>query len=76
MKNILVISLNNDETSYNVQIPEGLSVNEVAFGISVVIKCFVRDEIIEKPEQILSLINKYLSDPQFEEVKGDNNESN
>lgn len=66
-KNILEVS-SNDEGLYQIRIGEGNSVEEVAFAISVIIKCFNRDEVIAK-EDMLTLIDKYLNDVQYEEVQ-------
>ena len=66
-KNILEVS-SNDEGLYQIKIGEGNSVEEVAFAISVIIKCFNRDEVIAK-EDMLTLIDKYLNDVQYEEVQ-------
>ena len=66
-KNILEVS-SNDEGLYQITIGEGNSVEEVAFAISVIIKCFNRDEVIAK-EDMLKLIDKYLNDVQYEEVQ-------
>lgn len=64
---ILGVSINNDGT-YNVNVSGIASVEEVAFCMMVVIKCFEKDDIIPSNE-MLALINKYLKDPQYEEVQ-------
>lgn len=67
----LLLAIAFDETNgiYSVDIPCGSSVPETAFCMSVVIKCLIRDNIIEKPEEVLDLVKKYLEDSQYEEVK-------
>ena len=41
--------------------------------MSVVIKCLMKDGIIKSPADVTDLIDKYLNDPQYEEVKDDAN---
>lgn len=64
---ILSIS-NTSEGNYKVMVNEGASVEEVAFAVTVLIKCFDRDGVIKK-ENMLELINRYLNDVQYEEVR-------
>jgi hypothetical protein len=52
---------------YSVNVNENTSVEEVAFAITVILKCFDRDEVIAK-ENMLALIDKYLNDVQYNEV--------
>ena len=66
-QDLLRVSFDNENGRYEVEVPQGSSLNETAFCIAVVIKCFVRDGLIEK-EEMLELINKYLEDPQYQEV--------
>ena len=58
----------DNEGRYVVEISNGMSVNEVAFGMVVIMKCFERDGVI-KADEMLELINKYMGDPQYEELK-------
>jgi hypothetical protein len=67
LENIIFSVSDNDDGQYVVNVGKGTSVEEVAFGISVIIKCFNRDEIISK-EDFLDLIDKYLTDVQYNEV--------
>lgn len=66
---ILNISFDNDTGNYNVRIPQGSNLNEVFFGINVLIKCLVRDEIIESEDEVYNLLKKYSTDPQYQEIK-------
>lgn len=68
-KLIVGVAFNEANNTYSVDIAQGGSVNEVAFAVSVVIKCLVRDGVIENNEYFTDLVNKYLTDPQFNEVK-------
>ena len=41
----------------------------MAFGISVVIRVLQRDGYIEQQKDFIELVQKYLDDEQWEEVK-------
>lgn len=73
----LIFAVGFDETTgqYKVNIPAGMSVNEVVFAFTVVIKCLVRDGVVENNQYILDTLNRYLTDPQFEEVQNETAES-
>ena len=64
---ILTVGI-TDDGQYNVMVSGNANVAEVAFCMMVIIKCLDRDEII-KSEEMLDMIKKYLTDPQYEEVK-------
>lgn len=68
-KIILAVAFDDEKDIYTVDIPKGSSVAETAFGMAIVIKCLIRDGVVEKPEDVTELITKYLADPQYEEVK-------
>lgn len=63
---ILKVSTDN-EGRYSVTIEKGMSVEEVAFAMAVVIKVFGRDGVI-KQEEMLELVKKYIDDSQYQEV--------
>ena len=67
-KELLSVSFNNVTDKYYVSVPQGSSVNETAFCMSVVIKCMSRDNVITQDE-MLALIKQYLDDPQYNEVE-------
>lgn len=66
MDEILSIRSNN-EGNYTVMVGKDTSVEEVAFAISVLIRCFDRDKVIEK-NNMLELINRYLNNETYSEV--------
>jgi hypothetical protein len=68
-KIILAVAFDDEKDVYSVDIPAGSSVAETAFGMAIVIKCLIRDGIVKNPEEVTELIHKYLTDPQYEEVK-------
>ena len=72
---ILAVAFDDANNQYIVDIPSGSSVPESAFAMSVVIKCLVRDGIVTDATEVTDLINKYLTDPQFEEVKDEQSEN-
>lgn len=70
-KNLISISVNPENGEYKINIAEGSNVAETMFAISAMIKCFVRDGIIENAEIATKLLIKYLTDSQYDEVKND-----
>ena len=66
---LLAVKYDQDKDMYNVQIPKGSNVPETAFCMTVVVKCMLRDGVIQKAEELTDLINKYCNDPQYSEVK-------
>lgn len=70
-KLLLAVAFSNENNTYIVDIPSGSSVSETAFCMSVVIKCLLRDNIIQSSKEVTDLISKYLDDPQYQEIKGD-----
>ena len=68
-KLLIAVAFNAENNTYSVDIPQGSSVNETAFAVTVTIKCVVRDGIIENSKYFIDLIDKYLNDPQYAEVK-------
>lgn len=69
-KNELIKVTFDDETGrYSVSLGQGSSVPETAFAITVVIKCLKRDGYIKNAKELLNLVKKYLTDPQYEEVQ-------
>lgn len=68
-KLILAVAFDDESNTYSVDIPAGSSVAETAFAMSVVIKCLIRDGVIEKSSDITNLINKYNDDPLYKEVE-------
>lgn len=65
---IVAIAFNETKGTYEMNIPQGSNVPEVAFGIAALCKCLVRDKVIEKPNDFINLIKKYVHDPQYGEV--------
>ena len=68
---IVAIAFNETQGTYEMNIPQGSNVPEVAFGIAALCKCLVRDKVIEKPNDFINLIKKYVHDPQYGEVTDD-----
>lgn len=66
---LLAVAFSDSKETYSVDIPAGSSVPETAFAMSVVIKCLIRDGIIEKVSDVTDLIKKYIEDPQYQEVE-------
>ena len=70
-KIILAVAADDVNNTYTVDIPAGSSVPETAFAMAVVIKCLIRDGVVEKVSDITELIHKYIDDPQYQEVEND-----
>lgn len=67
-KLILAVAVDDETNSYSVDIPAGSNAAETAFAMSVVIKCFVKDGIVDDHSVMTDMINKYMTDSQYEEV--------
>lgn len=70
---LMAVAFSESKNSYIVDLAKGSNVAETAFAMSVVIKCLMKDGIIKSHKDVTDLIDKYLNDPQYEEVKEDAN---
>lgn len=70
---LMAVAFSESKNSYIVDLAKGSNVAETAFAMSVVIKCLIKDGIIKSPADVTDLIDKYLNDPQYEEVKENGN---
>ena len=70
---LMAVAFSESKNSYIVDLAKGSNVAETAFAMSVVIKCLMKDGIIKSPADVTDLIDKYLNDPQYEEVKDNAN---
>lgn len=68
-KLILAVAFDDEKNTYSVDIPAGSSIPETAFAMAIVIKCLIRDGVISKAEEVTELVNKYVDDPQYQEVQ-------
>ena len=66
---LMAVAFSESKNSYIVDLAKGSNVAETAFAMSVVIKCLIKDGIIKSSADVTDLIDKYLNDPQYEEVK-------
>ena len=69
VKNILSISTDDETGNYGISIAEGSNVAETMFAVSAMIRCFVRDHVIDDSKVATDLLIKYLNDSQYDEVK-------
>ena len=51
-----------------------MNVNEVAFGVAAFAKVMVRDGYIKKTSDFTNQIVKHINDPQYAEIKEEENE--
>lgn len=68
-KQLLKVCYNDEKNCYDVNVGKDSSVAEVAFEVGVIIRCFVKSELIKTPDEFLKLVDKYLNDPQYDELK-------
>lgn len=68
---LMAVAFDQTKNTYSVDLAKGSNVAETAFSMAVVIKCLIRDGIIKEANDVTDLINKYLDDPQYNEVKKD-----
>lgn len=70
---VLAVAYDSENNQYSFDIPQGMSLQEVAFAVAALAKCLKRDQIIETEQLFVDLINKYLTDPQYNEVEYESN---
>jgi hypothetical protein len=68
-KLLVAVAFEEETGNYIVDIPKGMSANEVAFAVHVIARCFERDNIMSSKD-FIALAQKYLGDEQFNEIKG------
>lgn len=66
---MLTVSLDIDKNIYQVDVPKGSTVNEIAFNMAVVIRCLLKDNVIKDVTEMTDLVIKYCTDEQYDEVK-------
>ena len=71
-KLIFAVGFDDNTGEYKVNIPAGATINEVVFAFAVVTKCLARDGIVDNVAQIVELLNRYLTDPQYDELEEEN----
>lgn len=71
-KKLMLAVATDRENNYYVDLAAGSNVAETAFCVMCVIKCLVRDGVIKTTAEFTELLNKYLTDPQYDEVKNEN----
>lgn len=74
MKTIIQVSFDEDSGRYHVHAGEGTSVDECAFACAVVARVFTKSKFISSTAEFETMIHKYLTDPQFEEVTDEDEE--
>ena len=53
---MLAVAFDESKNTYSVDIPQGSSLNEVAFNMAVVIRCLLKDGIIKDSKEVTDLI--------------------
>lgn len=72
---VLQVDTDMEKSTYTVKADKGSSVNEMAFATMVVIRTLVRDKLIQSATDFITLVKKYLDDPQYDEVKHARNDN-
>ena len=65
----VILKVIENENRYRVQIPEGLSMPEALFAVSIVVRCLHRDGYLKTVDDGIEMIKRYCTDEQFAEVK-------
>ena len=74
-QDIVVLLITEDKDGrYKFTCGPGMNVNEVAFGVAAFAKVMVRDGYIKKTSDFRNQIVKYINDPQYAEIKEEENE--
>ncbi len=68
---ILQYAVLSDGKGYQVYVYPGMTVAEIAFNMMVTIKLLLKDGYIKSKAEFDALIEKYFNDPQYAEVKDD-----
>lgn len=68
-KLILEITFDDESGNYNLKAGKDMSVNEVMFGVAALIRCLVRDKVVDDKNVPVEMLNRYLNDPQYDELK-------
>ena len=68
-KIVLQITLSEDGKKYNIKASEGMSLNEMMFGVAAAIRCLIRDKVIPNADTATNMLTKYLTDSQFNEIE-------
>lgn len=68
LRTLIYVGFDDSNNTYNVVLGQGSSVPETAFGVSVIIKSLIKNNVIEKAEEFTNLVDKYLTDPMYNEV--------
>ena len=66
---MLTVSLDIDKNIYQVDVPKGSTINEIAFNMAVVLRCLLKDKVIKDVTEMTDLVIKYCTDGQYDEVK-------
>ena len=68
---VLLKVTDNPDGVYSVTVAQGSSISEVAFCMTVVIKCLIKTGYIKSAQEMYDFMDKYMNDPQYEEVKNE-----
>lgn len=69
MKTILKVDFNDEDGLYYIAAGNGSSTSECALACAVVARVFAEQGFISDTQEFEEMIHKYLTDPQYDEVK-------
>lgn len=73
-KMLMSVVFDQIKNTYYVNLAKGSNVAETAFAMTIVIKCLVKDGLVKDSKEVTDLIEKYLNDPQYDELKEDDSQ--
>ena len=68
-KTVLAVTYDVEKDVYNIGACQGSSVSEMAFAVMAIIRTLVRDGHIKDDKEFMDLVQKYLDDEQYGELK-------
>ena len=68
---LLSISFNEQNSQYTIDIGQGMSIQELAFGVMVLTKILIRDGFIKNKREFDRMVTNYYKDGQYSEVPDD-----
>lgn len=68
-KTVLAVTYDITTDRYTIGTCKGSSVSELAFVVMVLAKTLERDGHIKNTKEFMDKVQRYMDDPQFEEVK-------
>lgn len=65
---ILAVAVDDENNDYTIDIPAGSNVAETSFAMAVVVRCFVKDGLVNDPNVVVDMIRKYATEVQYDPI--------